>query len=75
MKGNPQARGDRIVCSEKNDVIHQIWQKPQIFPGLSYLTPLCANQELHNNLSLKNEKGELNTSFFFPVDIKGTGGN
>lgn len=44
-------------------------QKPPILPGLTYLTPLHVNQELHNDLSLKNERGQLNTSFFFPVDI------
>lgn len=37
QKGNPQAREDKIVCSEKNDVVHQTWQENPILQGLTYL--------------------------------------
>lgn len=40
QKGNPQAREDRIVCSEKNYVVHQTWQETPILQGLTYLTLL-----------------------------------
>lgn len=38
IKGNPQAREGKFVCSEGHAVVHQIWQKPPILPGLTYLT-------------------------------------
>lgn len=65
IKGNPQAREGKFVCSEGHAVVHQIWQKPPILPGLTYLTPVYVSQELHNNLSLKNERSQLNTTSFF----------